>query len=45
MSYIQELRALAGTRPLLYVGAGVVAVNEAGELLMFRRTDSTWGGD
>ena len=42
--YIMSLRALVGHRPLLQVGASVIAVNGAGELLLQRRTDNgCWG--
>lgn len=44
MSYFKELRALVGTRPLILPGAGVLVLNEAGEVLLQRRTDNgTWG--
>ena len=42
--YILELRRTVGHRPLLQVGASVIAVNDAGELLLQRRTDNgCWG--
>lgn len=44
MSYVQELRAIVGHRPLILVGAGVLIVNEQGGLLLQRRTDNgLWG--
>lgn len=44
MSYIHELRGLIGTRPLIVVGASVVVLDEAGRVLLQRRTDDrTWG--
>lgn len=44
MSYVQELRALVGTRPLMLVGAGILIVNERHELLLQRRSDDgLWG--
>lgn len=44
MSYVQELRAIVGHRPLILVGAGVLIVNEQGDLLLQRRTDNgLWG--
>src|SRR5690242_8514473 len=44
MPYIQELRALVGSRPLILVAAGVLICNAAGELLLQRRTDDQlWG--
>lgn len=44
MGYIQELRALVGSRPLVMVGATVLVLNEHGELLMALRSDNNmWG--
>jgi mutator protein MutT len=44
MPYIQELRAVVGSRPLILVAAGVLICNAAGELLLQRRTDDQlWG--
>jgi 8-oxo-dGTP pyrophosphatase MutT (NUDIX family) len=44
MNYIQELRQLVGTRPLIMVGAAVLVLNSEDELLMLRRTDNAcWG--
>ena len=42
--YIMELRKLVGHRPLLQAGASVIAVNEAGQVLLQLRTDNgLWG--
>ncbi|MCR4904618.1 MAG: NUDIX hydrolase [Clostridiales bacterium] len=42
--YIRSMRALVGHRPILQVGASVIPVNEAGEVLLERRTDNhSWG--
>ncbi len=38
--YIMDMRRLVGKRPLLQVGASVICVNEAGELLLQRRQDN-----
>lgn len=43
MSYIQELRALVGHRPLLLVGVCVLVFDEQHHLLLQHRTDdNTW---
>ena len=42
--YVRELRELVGTRPLILVGAAVILLDEAGAILLARRTDDgTWG--
>ncbi len=45
MGYIEELRALVGHRPLLFVGSVVVIVNEKEEVLLQQRTfpSGAWG--
>ena len=44
MSYVQELRALVGHRPLILVAAGVLILNKQEHLLLQRRTDNgLWG--
>lgn len=44
MSYVQQMRALVGRRPLLLVGAGVLVVDEQNRLLLQRRSDDgLWG--
>jgi 8-oxo-dGTP pyrophosphatase MutT (NUDIX family) len=44
MGYIQDLRKLVGTRPIIMVGACVILLNEKNELLMQLRTDNQmWG--
>jgi 8-oxo-dGTP pyrophosphatase MutT (NUDIX family) len=44
MDYIKELRECVGHRPVILVGAAVLAVNPEGKLLLFRRTDNgCWG--
>jgi ADP-ribose pyrophosphatase YjhB (NUDIX family) len=44
MDYIKELRALVGTRPLIMVGATLLALNHDNQLLMIKRTDNhCWG--
>jgi 8-oxo-dGTP pyrophosphatase MutT (NUDIX family) len=44
MPYAQDLRAIVGQRPLILVAAGVLICNDAGHLLLQRRTDDQlWG--
>lgn len=44
MGYIQDLRKLIGTRPIIMVGACVILLNDKNELLMQLRTDNLmWG--
>ena len=45
MSYVRELRALVGTRPLILVGAVVIIPDERGAMLMERRRHppGRWG--
>ena len=44
MPYAQNLRAIVGSRPLILVAAGVLICNDAGDLLLQRRTDDQlWG--
>ena len=41
--YVKELRALVGHRPLILTGAGVIVLNETGQILLMHRTDNdTW---
>ena len=43
MSYVEELRAAVGERPLLLAGTGLLATDPAGRLLLQRRSDDgTW---
>jgi 8-oxo-dGTP pyrophosphatase MutT (NUDIX family) len=44
MGYIQELRKLVGTRPIIMAGACVIVKNSNGEVLFQKRSDSgDWG--
>ncbi|WP_049564753.1 NUDIX hydrolase [Streptomyces sp. SBT349] len=44
MSYIGELRALVGTRPLILPGAAVIVVDSRGHVLLLQRADTGgWG--
>jgi ADP-ribose pyrophosphatase YjhB (NUDIX family) len=44
MSYIADLRALVGTRPLILPGTSVVIVDTAGRVLLLERADTGgWG--
>jgi len=40
MGYVDELRALVGTRPLILLRAAVIVQDEAGRLLLQRRGDN-----
>ncbi len=43
-AYLRELRSLIGTRPIILAGACVVLEDEAGRILLQRRTDDgRWG--
>ena len=44
MSYIQELRALVGTRPIIMAGVSVIVINEQNQILLQKRSDTgDWG--
>ena len=44
MSYVSELRALVGSRPLFGIGAGAIVQDERGRVLLQRRSDDgLWG--
>ena len=44
MSYLSELRALVGTRPLFSIGSSAIVQDEAGRVLLQRRgDDGLWG--
>jgi 8-oxo-dGTP pyrophosphatase MutT (NUDIX family) len=44
MSYMQDLRQIAGTRPLIMIGSTLLMLNQSGQLLMIKRTDNhCWG--
>jgi len=44
MDYIKELRKYVGHKPVILVGAAVLAIDPAEKLLLFRRTDNgCWG--
>ncbi|TMV46133.1 NUDIX domain-containing protein [Paenibacillus mesophilus] len=43
MGYIEELRKVVGTRPLILVRPSVVIRNAAGEILLVQYRDNTWG--
>lgn len=44
MGYIQELRKLVGTRPLVMVGAAACVFDSQGRILLLRRVDNGgWG--
>ncbi|MBV6397493.1 MAG: RNA pyrophosphohydrolase [Anaerolineales bacterium] len=44
MGYIHELRKVVGNRPVIMVGATLLALNQENHLLMIKRTDNNrWG--
>ncbi|MGG2014266.1 NUDIX hydrolase [Bacillus sp. S10(2024)] len=44
MGYIQELRKLVGTKPLIIVGSAIIVLNEKNEVLLQLRSDTyDWG--
>ncbi|MEV8057729.1 NUDIX hydrolase [Streptomyces antimycoticus] len=44
MSYISELRAMVGTRPLILPGAAAIVLNSDGHVLLLQRADTGgWG--
>lgn len=44
MGYIQEIRALIGTRPIIVVGASIILLDERKRLLLVHRADNKlWG--
>lgn len=44
MGYIQELRKLIGTKPLIIVGSAIIVLNEKNEVLLQLRSDTyDWG--
>ena len=45
MGYIEDLRALVGTRPLILAAAGVFVLDDQNRVLLQRRVDyGLWGG-
>lgn len=44
MGYVSDIRKAVGSRPLIIVGATLLALNEAKEILLIKRTDNEcWG--
>ncbi len=44
MGYINDLRKKVGTRPIILTGVALIVLNETGEILLQRRTDTgDWG--
>lgn len=44
MGYVSDIRKAVGSRPIIIVGATLLALNEANELLLIKRTDNEcWG--
>jgi 8-oxo-dGTP pyrophosphatase MutT (NUDIX family) len=43
MGYIEDLRNIVGSQPLILVGVAVGVMNETGEFLLQKRRDGLWG--
>ncbi|MBP1990613.1 NUDIX hydrolase [Paenibacillus eucommiae] len=44
MGYIQDIRKLVGTRPIIMAGVSIIVLNEQNEILLQKRSDSgDWG--
>jgi 8-oxo-dGTP pyrophosphatase MutT (NUDIX family) len=44
MSYVSDIRRLVGSKPIVLVGATIIVLNDKGEILLNRRSDTgTWG--
>lgn len=43
MGYIEDLRKIIGTQPLILVGATVGVIDEKGRLLLQKRPNGVWG--
>ncbi len=43
MGYIEDLRKVVGSQPLILVGIAVAVINEFGEILLQKRSDGRWG--
>jgi ADP-ribose pyrophosphatase YjhB (NUDIX family) len=43
MGYIEDLREIIGTRPLILVGAVVGVIDEQGKILLQKRPEGIWG--
>lgn len=43
MGYIERLRKVVGSEPLLLVGVAVAIINDKGQILLQKRKDGVWG--
>lgn len=43
MGYIEDLRKIIGTRPLILVGAVVAVIDDHGKILLQKRPEGIWG--
>ncbi|MEQ2528388.1 NUDIX hydrolase [Bacillaceae bacterium CLA-AA-H227] len=43
MGYIEDLRKIVGSLPLILVGTAVAVINDNGEILLQKRRDGVWG--
>ena len=43
MGYIESLREMVGNTPIILVRPSIIIINKAGEILLVRYKDNTWG--
>ncbi|MCL6573029.1 MAG: NUDIX domain-containing protein [Bacillus sp. (in: Bacteria)] len=43
MGYIEDLRKIIGTQPLILVGAAVIVMDKDGKILLQQRPEGVWG--
>ena len=43
MGYIETLRGMIGNAPVILVRPSILILNKAGEILLVRHNDDTWG--
>ncbi|MET3939452.1 ADP-ribose pyrophosphatase YjhB (NUDIX family) [Paenibacillus sp. PvP094] len=43
MGYIETLRGMIGNAPVILVRPSILILNKAGEILLVRYSDDTWG--
>jgi ADP-ribose pyrophosphatase YjhB (NUDIX family) len=43
MGYIEDLRTIIGTRPLILSGSVVAVINQQGKILLQKRPEGVWG--
>lgn len=43
LGYVEDLRKIIGTRPVILVGSVVVVIDEEGKILLQKRPEGVWG--